>query len=60
MREKGYCIKLDDKVAGELETIARDTVGLPPEALIVMFVCRGIDPRHRLASVDIIKEDGDE
>lgn len=48
MSDKTYCVKLDEKVAAELETVARETAKIPPEALIALLIVKALAPFHRL------------
>ena len=43
---KRYCIDLDERVAEQLEEVARDIAKITPEALIVLFLCKALAPWH--------------
>jgi len=45
---KEYKIEFDDKVATELEDIAKNTARVKPEDLIELLVIKAIAPWHRV------------
>ena len=49
MSAKKYEVELDERVAENLEAVARETARIPPAALIALLVVKALAPWHRLA-----------